>query len=101
MALGYEGSLPLDCAARGALGHSTERSGRARWPGRHRAEGLEGVKLIALIPLHVYHLDPGNYHAQSLNSHLQANAHGWKQMGAEQEQDGKSWVSLGEIPGTQ
>lgn len=66
MALGYEGSLPLDCAAHGALGHSTERSGRARWPGRHRAEGLEGVKLIALIPLHVYHLDPGNYHAQSL-----------------------------------
>lgn len=62
----YEGSLPLDCAAHGVLGHSTQRSGRARWPGRHRAEGLEGVKLIALIPLHVYHLDPGNYHAESL-----------------------------------
>lgn len=61
-----EGSLSLDCAAHGVLGHSTQRSGRARWPGRHRAEGLGGVKLIALIPLHVYHLDPGNYHGESL-----------------------------------
>lgn len=74
----------------------------ARWSGRGRAERSGGVKLIALIPLHVYHLDPGNYHAECLNPISRQMPRGWKQMGEEQRDgDGMSWVSLGKIPGAQ
>lgn len=57
----------------------------ARWSGRGRAERLGGVKLIALIPLHVYHLDPGNYHAECLTPISRQMPRGWKQMGEEQQ----------------
>lgn len=90
----YEGSLPLVCAAHGELGHSTQRSGRARWPGRHRAEGLEGVKLIALIPLHVYHLDPGNYHAESLtpiSEQMLVVGNRWEQNRSRMGRAGSAW----------
>lgn len=86
--------LSLVCAAHGVLGHSTQRSGRARWPGRHRAEGLEGVKLIALIPLHVYHLDPGNYHAESLtpiSEQMLVVGNRWEQNKSRMGRAGSAW----------
>lgn len=71
----------------------------ARWPGRSTAERLGGVKLIALIPLRVYHLDPGNYCAQFLAPISRQMLCGWKQMGEEQQdRDSRSWVKLGQSP---
>ena len=60
----------------------------ARWSGRGRAERL-GVKLIDLISLHVYHLDPGNYHAECLTPISRQMPRGWKQMGEEQQDRGR------------
>lgn len=74
--------------------------GLARWSGRDRAERLGGVKLIALIPLHVSHPDPGNYRAECLTPISRQMPPGWKQM-EEQDGDGMSRVSLGKIPGAQ
>lgn len=60
---------------------------------------IRRVKLIASIPLHVYHLDPGNYHAKGLPPISRQMPPAWKQMGEEQDGDGMSWLSLGQSPG--
>lgn len=61
----------------------------ARWPGRSTARRLGGVKLIALIPLRGYHLDPGNYCAQFLAPISRQMLCGWEQMGEEQQDGGQ------------
>lgn len=78
----------------GLFRSATAEQRLARWSGGGRAERSGGVKLIALIPLHVYHLDPGNYHAECLNPISRQMPPGWKQMGEEQQDRG--WDELGQ-----